>query len=170
MGFAALRQHILSINGLNCGQTTPRREREVGREKERSVLLVWQQHKYLFPLLLHGVDGQLTWRMRAAAAAVAAVAYRTRNAGACVRLTAATNDKTKANQSRTCRSCCCCCCCSPCWRCLCVLIPFDKIMPGITFKWGFGPHSPTPLRTQLSLIYSRPAACCLQCCFLNRLL
>lgn len=120
--------------------------------------MVWQQHKYLFALLLHEVDGQLTWRMRAAAAAVAAVAYRTRNAGACVRLTAATNDKTKANQSRTC-CCCCCCCCSPCWRCLCVLIPFDKIMPGITFKWGFGPHSPTPLHTQLSLIYSRPAAC-----------
>lgn len=161
-----MRKLRLAKNGLNGGQTRERREGKGERDerkREEGLLLVWQPHKYLFALLLHAVEGQLTWRMRAAAAAVA---YRTRNAGACVRLTAATNDKTQANQSRTYCSCCCCCCCSPrcCWRCLCVLIPFDKIMPGITFKWSFGPHSLSSLRTQLSLIYSRPAVPSIDCC------
>lgn len=88
-------------------------------------------------------SSRLTRRMRVTG--TAAVAYRTRNAGACVRLTAATNDKAKANRNRNC-----------CSRCLCVLIPFDKIIPGIAFKWGFGPH-PHTIKPYLFLARCLPA-------------
>lgn len=82
---------------------------EVCKAANRCVcacVLVWLRHKYLFALLL-----QATWRMRDVVAAAAA-AHSTRNAGACVRLTAATRDK---HEARPCRGgCCCCSCCSCC--------------------------------------------------------